>query len=552
MGKPLVYSYTRFSDPRQSTGHSAERQSEYAARWAAEHDLVLDHKLSLKDEGLSAYHQKHVKQGALGVFLLAVDEGRIPPGSVLIVEGLDRLSRAEPIQAQAQLAQIINAGITVVTASDGREYNRAGLKAQPMDLVYSLLVMIRAHEESDTKSKRVTAAIRRQCAAWVAGTNRSIIRNGKDPAWMTWNGEAWELIPSRVEAILTAIELYKKGHGAIKIVRELSTRGMSITDLGVQAQQIYRTVKLRALIGEKVISVGGEEFRIPGYYPPIMSPEDFADLQVSVGTRFVRKGKGEIPSFVTGMGITYCGYCGTTVNTTNSPPKTNKKGHQLQGHRRILCVGYGHNDGCKVGGSCSVVPIEDAIMDFCSDQLKLTSLVSGGDRSAPVIARLNAARQRVAETERQIDRITAVMLSDDGAAPLAFTRKARELEEGLIKEKAALEQAENELSSISVNPTPAVAEAWIEAKDGARAMDYDARMKVRMLMIETFSRLVIYQRGFEPTPDAMDDIDLLLIAKSGNTRSLRINRTTGAWKASEDYSVPEGTIMQPAVAASHA
>jgi hypothetical protein len=103
-----------------------------------------------------------------GGFLLAVDEGRIPSGSVLIVEGLDRLSRAEPIRAQAQLAQIINAGITVVTASDGREYNREKLKAQPMDLVYSLLVMIRAHEESDTKSKRVKAAIRRQCEGWLA------------------------------------------------------------------------------------------------------------------------------------------------------------------------------------------------------------------------------------------------------------------------------------------------------------------------------------------------------------------------------------------------
>lgn len=165
-----VYSYLRFSDPRQATGSSADRQAQYAQRWAAERGLQLDESLSLRDEGLSAYHQQHVKQGALGAFLKAVDEGRIPEGSVLIVEGLDRLSRAEPIQAQAQLAQIINAGITVVTASDGREYNRAGLKAQPMDLVYSLLVMIRAHEESDTKSKRVRAAIRRQCEGWKAGT----------------------------------------------------------------------------------------------------------------------------------------------------------------------------------------------------------------------------------------------------------------------------------------------------------------------------------------------------------------------------------------------
>lgn len=107
-------------------------------------DIALDATLTLKDEGLSAYHQRHVKQGAQGVFLRAIEGGRIASGSVLVIEGLDRLSRAEPIQAQAQLAQIINAGLTVVTASDGREYNLAGLKAQPMELVYSLLVSDKA------------------------------------------------------------------------------------------------------------------------------------------------------------------------------------------------------------------------------------------------------------------------------------------------------------------------------------------------------------------------------------------------------------------------
>lgn len=84
-----------------------------------------------------------------------------------IVGGLDRLSRVEPIQAQAQLDLIVNAGITVVTASDGKTYSREHLKANPMDLVYLLLVMIRAHEESDTKSKRVLASIRRQCNGWM-------------------------------------------------------------------------------------------------------------------------------------------------------------------------------------------------------------------------------------------------------------------------------------------------------------------------------------------------------------------------------------------------
>lgn len=131
--KARVYSYLRFSDPKQAAGGSVDRHLEYAARWAADNEMELDASLSLRDEGLLAYHQRLVRQGALGVFLRAVEDGQVPDGSVLVVEGLDRLSRAEPLQAQAKLAQIVNAGITVVTASDGREYNRERLKAQPMD-----------------------------------------------------------------------------------------------------------------------------------------------------------------------------------------------------------------------------------------------------------------------------------------------------------------------------------------------------------------------------------------------------------------------------------
>jgi DNA invertase Pin-like site-specific DNA recombinase len=137
---PLVYSYLRFSDPRQAEGSSADRQLEYAQRWAAERGLVLDESLSLRDEGLSGYHSRHVSHGALGVFLRAVEDGHIEAGSVLVVEGLDRLSRAEPLKAQAQLTQIIHAGIRVVTAADGQEYSLESIKANPYRLIHSLVV----------------------------------------------------------------------------------------------------------------------------------------------------------------------------------------------------------------------------------------------------------------------------------------------------------------------------------------------------------------------------------------------------------------------------
>lgn len=205
--------------------------------------MALDASLSPRDEGLSAYHQRHVRQGALGVFLRAVEDGQVPAGSVLIVEGLDRLSRAEPLQAQAQLAQIVNAGITVVTASDGREYNRERLKAQPMDLVYSLLVMIRAHEESDTKSKRVKAAIRRQCQGWIAGSWRAPIRVGKDPHWVREaEGGRFELIPERATAVQLIVEMFKQGHGAVRVVRELAERRLQISETGANVNSGVRTI----------------------------------------------------------------------------------------------------------------------------------------------------------------------------------------------------------------------------------------------------------------------------------------------------------------------
>src|SRR5450830_1100967 len=96
-----VYSYIRFSDAKQAAGFSTDRQQAYAERWASENGLALDTDLSMRDEGLSAYHQRHVKTGALCVLLPTIDSGALEHVSMLVVAGLDRLSRAEPIQAHS-------------------------------------------------------------------------------------------------------------------------------------------------------------------------------------------------------------------------------------------------------------------------------------------------------------------------------------------------------------------------------------------------------------------------------------------------------------------
>ena len=533
MNGAKVYSYTRFSDPKQALGHSADRQLQYAKAWAADHGLVLDDTLSMKDEGLSAFHQKHVKQGALGVFLVAVDEGRIPSGSVLIVEGLDRLSRAEPIQAQAQLAQIINAGITVVTASDGREYNREKLKAQPMDLVYSLLVMIRAHEESDTKSKRVKAAIRRQCEGWIAGTYRGVIRNGGDPSWVSWNGSSWDLIPERVEIARFAIAKYREGLGADRTQQLLIERGYSIDVLGGNSQQLYRLVKLSALKGAKRLSVDGEDYELPDYYPRLMSDLEFDELQVLTTQRSRRRPKGAIPGVITGIGMTWCGYCGTAMTGVNQMVKVKADGKLRDCNRRLVCVSNMNAAGCAAG-SVTIVPIERALMAYCSDQISLQRLQEPAHEGQDLRAQLLEARKLVDDLDRQLSRVTEALLAgeSDGATPLIFVRKARELEEQHQAAKVKVQEAERALVSVTARQVPADAKLWVDLTEGVLNQEVEAREKVRQLMMDTFERIVVYIRGV--VPEGRKYIDILLIAKSGQRRWMRIERRTGAWAAGSD------------------
>ncbi|HCR1590211.1 recombinase family protein [Pseudomonas aeruginosa] len=536
MGKngARVYSYLRFSDPRQATGSSADRQLAYASAWASKHGMELDATLTLRDEGLSAYHETHVKQGALGAFLRAVDEGRIPAGSVLIVEGLDRLSRAEPLLAQAQLGQIVNAGITVVTASDGREYNREGLKAEPMNLVYSLLVMIRAHEESDTKSKRVKAAVRRQCEAWVAGSYRGRIVSGKDPQWLAWDGDSWQFIPERVEAVRFALDAYRSGIGAARLVRLMHEKGMVLSDWGIAAQQVYRLVRLPALRGAKRISIDGEDFMLEDYYPRLLSDEEFSELETLVGQRYRRRGKDEIVGIVTGIGITRCGYCGTALVAQNLMQRVKADGSLEDGHRRLHCVSYSKNGGCN-GGSCSSVPIERAVLAYCSDQMNLQRLLEPSSAGEDLRPRLVEAQKGVAEIERQLERVTDALLADDsGAAPLAFVRKARELEEDLERRRSAVRALEQELVAKSASAPAAGASKWAELAERAKSMvDVDAREQARQLVMDTFETLVVYMRGVIPNPKGRY-IDVMMKSRAGQTRWIRVDRRTGVWKEGAD------------------
>jgi len=526
-----VYSYIRFSDAKQAAGASSERQAAYAAKWAADHGLVLDERLSMRDEGLSAYHERHVKVGALGLFLAAVEAGQVERESVLVVEGLDRLSRAEPILAQAQLAQIINAGISVVTASDGKVYSRERLKANPMDLVYSLLVMIRAHEESDTKSKRVRDAIRRQIVGWQAGTYRGLIRYGQTPGWLRVVDGKWQLIPERAAAIRSAVDMCLQGLGTCHIARTLHAAGMASSEGVPTSGHVARLLSHPAIAGEKHLDLDGETHVLAGYYPAAIDADTWAALQDANARRGRKSVKGDIPSVLTGTGVTMCGYCGAPLKAQTMSSKRKADGTLLDCHRRLQCTRTNSGQGCNMPGSCSAAPIERALIAYCSDLVNLQALYRG-DRATLPRGELASAEGRLASIDDKLQRLTDALLAGDGELPATFARRGRELEAERVTVQAEVQAAERALAAASRTDIVGADERWRALAAGVEALDYTARMQARQLVADTFAGIVVYRAGLRPERASPGVLDVLLVAKGGQGRMLRIDKA-GEWIAAE-------------------
>src|SRR5579883_3514708 len=110
-----AYSYVRFSSPQQATGDSVRRQTEARDAWLASHPkVILDQTLRMRDDGRSAWKRKDWATYALAEFVEHVKSGRVEPGSFLLLENLDRLSREDVGTATELFLTLVNRGIILV------------------------------------------------------------------------------------------------------------------------------------------------------------------------------------------------------------------------------------------------------------------------------------------------------------------------------------------------------------------------------------------------------------------------------------------------------
>jgi DNA invertase Pin-like site-specific DNA recombinase len=328
-----AYSYVRFSTAEQRKGDSLARQEKLRTAWlACNPEFVLDHTLKLQDLGVSAFKGKNATDGKLAAFIAAVEDGRVEPGSVLLVESLDRLSRDQIGDALQLFLRLLGAGITIVTLSpDEERFDKSSIN-DVVKIITVLVVMSRAHEESATKSKRIAAA-RKKARNAAREDGKTLTK--QLPAWVeaTKDGKRVE-IPAAADTVRLIFDLAADGMSTRKIEAKLNATAKAASPKqrnGWRRSYIKKILYNRAVLGEYQPHTRTETGRVPvgeaiqGYFPAIVAPDVFYKVQQRLAGNRGKGGRTGAASNVL-THLVKCAYCGGAMRFEDKgkPPKGRK------------------------------------------------------------------------------------------------------------------------------------------------------------------------------------------------------------------------------------
>jgi DNA invertase Pin-like site-specific DNA recombinase len=307
--QPVAISYLRFSSPEQRKGNSTWRQTEDTEKWCATNGIPLDRELSCMDASRSAYRGAHRSdKAALGSFLELVKEGRVPRGSYLVIENLDRLSREDERTALRLWLDILDAGINIVQLHPETVFRHE--RSDMTDIIRAIIELSRGHSESRMKSVRSLdnwdKAVRR------AREEKRIITR-RLPSWVEMSETGLQLIPEKANVVKRIFELARSGSGANSLVRKLNAEDVPAFGNrepdedndgdkkhyhqieGVpygcgewRTSYVRQILSDRRVLGEYLPRDAHEQTKgevVPDYYPVVVSQEGFYAARNAIAKR---------------------------------------------------------------------------------------------------------------------------------------------------------------------------------------------------------------------------------------------------------------------------
>jgi DNA invertase Pin-like site-specific DNA recombinase len=290
----LAFSYVRFSTAEQMKGDSLRRQTELAEAYCRKKGWKLDAALSLRDLGVSAFRGKNALVGNLGIFLAAVKRGTVAPGSALIVESVDRISRQGIDEGYDIIKSILKAGILLVTLSPEREFGPEAVKSLSRGALELQLILERAAEESERKSVRVGAAWRQKKQR---GRETGEVITRQLPAWVEERGGKLRLVPARAAVVRRIFQLAAGGYGLSSIVKRLTDERVAPFGKADKWGRSYigHILKDRRAVGEfqprNYLDRSADGEPIPNYFPAAVTEAEWHAARAGAAQRRHRQGR---------------------------------------------------------------------------------------------------------------------------------------------------------------------------------------------------------------------------------------------------------------------
>lgn len=484
----LAYSYIRFSTPEQSWGDSLRRQLEDSEDLAHRHGLTIDRSFTLRDMGISAFRGRNVKEGALAVFLKAVETGRVKPGSTLIVESLDRLSRDEIGDALSLFMSLLNRGIRIATIAPERFYTKKSIN-DVAGILEPIVYMARAHEESAMKSHRAKNV-------W-KGKRRNLHQKkltAMAPSWLVLSGDGtrFDCIPERVDIVKRIFRLTIDGHGVDSIARAFNSKGVPTISRKKKGttwhgSYITKILENRAVLGAFQAHEGDDPVGevIPDYYPQIIDKATFYKAQNAKRSR--RTKRGAIGKRVTNLfsGLLFDARDGATMIVVD-------KGKRAIGKQVVSSAAKRGVNGSKYI-AYPYDALEQTLLKF--DQwMQLGDLVPREQDDQQ--QRIAEKEDELATLEGRLAEIEEELNNEKGRPAKTLARSARKLEARVEEVTGTLEALKAEATISYDTAKSALKELWAQHEKAKGEQLRNLRLKIREKIREAISEIWVLVRKY--------------------------------------------------------
>jgi DNA invertase Pin-like site-specific DNA recombinase len=468
----IAYSYLRFSKPEQGEGDSLRRQNQLRETWLKRNPHVrLDSSVRMVDRGVSGYRGDHRKKSkhALACFLDLVERDRIPVGSYLIVENLDRLTRENPVISIPAVLNLIAAGIRVVQLTPVEMiYDSAMEQHHLMNMLWELS---RGHAESRRKSGLCGEAWAEKKAK--ARTSK-VPHGAMCPAWIELVDGQYRLKQDAVQAVRKIFTWSAGGLGVSRILDRLETE--NVAPIG-KSGAWERSYVCKLLANPTVIGIyqpgngsGGKRpdgDPIPGYYPAAIDESLWHAARQAAKRRRQRSGR---PSNGTAINP----YSGLLVSALDGSKLHVVSSH---GHKYLVNASAIMQRGNR--RAFPLIPFKDVLRD------KLRELSASDLFRDPGAAKVTEIEGRLSEVEKRLT-VALAKFEADPESPTWSDRVSQ-----YDREKRALVKELAEARAAAHQPLSA---SWSEA---VRLMEKEEPDRLRAALLATIEGIwcVFVARG---------------------------------------------------------